>query len=137
MCWLNARLMHIDDLADRVSFLSAELLNVLARWAYSPEKMIPSVRTREDVQRGKPLAPFSARPAHSRSRARSRKARGSFIAPCALRVRQIARTSAIAGFLASLVLNMEPISEGTALAEIARTARCAAQPGPLQERLQH
>jgi len=50
--------MHIDDLADRVSFLSAELLNVLARWAYSPEKMIPSVRTREDVQRGKPLAPF-------------------------------------------------------------------------------
>jgi len=48
MCWLNERLMHIDDLADRVSFLSAELLNVLARWAYSSEKMIPSVRTRED-----------------------------------------------------------------------------------------
>src|SRR5207302_9565253 len=120
---------------------SAELLNVLARSAYSPEKMIPSVRTREDVQRGKPLAPFmsrvSARPAHSRSRAWSRKARGSFIATCALGVRQIARTSAIAGFLASLVLNMEPISEGTALAEVARTARCAAQPGPLQERLQH
>ena len=58
MCWLNERLMHIDDLADRVSFLSAELLNVLARWAYSPEKMIPNVRTREDVQRGKPLALF-------------------------------------------------------------------------------
>jgi hypothetical protein len=31
MCWLNERLMHIDDLADRVSFLSAELLNVLAQ----------------------------------------------------------------------------------------------------------
>ena len=58
MCWLNERLMHIDDLADRVSFLSAKLLNVLARWAHSPEKMIPSVRTREDVQRGKRLAPF-------------------------------------------------------------------------------
>jgi hypothetical protein len=38
MCWLNERLMHIDDLADRVSFLSAKLLNVLARSAYSPEK---------------------------------------------------------------------------------------------------
>jgi len=62
MCWLNERPMHIDDLADRVSFLPPELLNMLAHMrAYA------LVRTSSEGSRSRPSCDGSQRVLHIRA----------------------------------------------------------------------